>query len=76
MAVANGATAIDDPNALCDQGDLFWPVASTTTAWRCLDEISAVQRGRIDRARARGRVWVWPDHGPVRPDPLRQNVLR
>ncbi|MFZ0160560.1 MAG: hypothetical protein WAL50_16150 [Kineosporiaceae bacterium] len=37
VAVADGATAIDDLKALRDQGDLFGPVASTTTAWRCLD---------------------------------------
>jgi len=53
VAVADGATAIDDLKALRDQGDLFGPVASTTTAWRCLDEIGGVQLARIDRARAK-----------------------
>ena len=59
MAVADGATAIDDLKALRDQGDLFGPVASTTTAWRCLDEIGAIQLARIDRARTKARGWVW-----------------
>lgn len=55
VAVADGATAIDDIRVLRDQGGLFGPVASTTTAWRCLKEIEAVQLGRIERARGRGR---------------------
>jgi hypothetical protein len=59
VAVADGATAIDDIRVLRDQGELFGPVASTTTAWRCLDEIDGVQLGRIDRARAKTRAWVW-----------------
>jgi hypothetical protein len=59
VAVADGATAIDDLKALRDQGDLFGPVASTTTAWRCLDEIGGVQLARIDRARAKARAQVW-----------------
>ena len=53
VAVADGATAIDDLKALRHQGDLFGPVASTTTAWRCLDEIGDLQLARIDRARAK-----------------------
>lgn len=59
VAVADGATAIDDIRALRDQGDLFGHVASTTTAWRCLDEIGGLQLSRIDRARAQARVFVW-----------------
>jgi hypothetical protein len=59
VAVADGATGIDDIRALRDQGDLFGHVASTATAWRCLDEISGVQLGRIDRARAKARAFVW-----------------
>ena len=59
VAVADGATAIDDLKALRHQGDLFGPVASTTTAWRCLDEIGDPQLARIDRARAKARAWVW-----------------
>ncbi len=59
VAVADGATAIDDLRVLRDQGGLFGPVASTTTAWRCLDEIDGVQLARIDRARAKTRAWVW-----------------
>ncbi|MBI1758334.1 MAG: transposase [Actinobacteria bacterium] len=59
VAVADGATAIDDLRVLRDQGGLFGPVASTTTAWRCLNEINAVQLARIERARAETRAWVW-----------------
>jgi hypothetical protein len=59
VAVADGATAIDDLKALRDQGDLFGHVASTSTAWRCLDEIGGVQLARIDRARAKVRAHVW-----------------
>jgi hypothetical protein len=59
VAVADGATAIDDLRVLRDQGGLFGPVASTTTAWRCLKEIDGVQLGRIERARAKTRAWVW-----------------
>lgn len=59
VAVADGATAIDDLKALRDQGELFGPVASTATAWRCLNEIGAVQLARIERARAKTRAQVW-----------------
>jgi hypothetical protein len=59
VAVADGATAIDDIRVLRDQGELFGSVASTTTAWRCLNEIDGVQLGRIERARAKTRAWVW-----------------
>jgi hypothetical protein len=71
VAVADGATAIDDLRVLRDQGELFGPVASTTTAWRCLDEIDGVQLGRIERARAKTRAWVWGQivarHGRIPP---------
>ncbi len=59
MAVADGATAIDDLIVLRDQGDLFGHVASTPTAWRCLDEIGAVQLSHVDRARAKVRACAW-----------------
>lgn len=59
VALADGATAIDDLKALRDQNELFAHVASTTTAWRCLNEISTVQLTRIARARARVRTFVW-----------------
>jgi hypothetical protein len=59
VAVADGATAIDDIRVLRDQGELFGLVASTTTAWRCLNEISGTQLARIDRARAKVRARAW-----------------
>jgi hypothetical protein len=43
VAVTDGATGIDDDRALRDQGDLFGHVASTPTAWRCLNEIGYLQ---------------------------------
>lgn len=59
VAVADGATAIDDLKALRHQGDLFGHVASTATAWRCLGEIGDLQLSRIERARAKTRAFVW-----------------
>lgn len=59
VAVADGATGIDDIRALRDQDALFGHVASTSTAWRCLDEIGGLQLARIDRARATAHVQVW-----------------
>ncbi len=59
VAVADGATAIDDLKALRDQGELFGRVASTSTAWRCLDEIGGLQLARIEGARAKVRAFVW-----------------
>jgi hypothetical protein len=59
VAVADGATAIDDLKTLRHQADLFGHVASTATAWRGLDEIGGLQLARIDRARATARTQVW-----------------
>jgi hypothetical protein len=59
VAVADGATAIDDLKALRHQSDLFGHVASTPTAWRSLNEIGDLQLARIDRARATARAQVW-----------------
>ena len=71
VAVADGATAIDDLKTLRHQGDLFGHVASTATAWRCLDQIGDLQLARIDRARATARTWVWRQivarHGQIPP---------
>lgn len=59
VAVADGATGIDDIRALRDQGELFGHVASTSTAWRCLNEIGELQLARIEKARATARAQVW-----------------
>jgi hypothetical protein len=59
VAVADGATGIDDIRALRDQAGLFGHVASTPTAWRALNEIGGLQLARIDRARAKARAQVW-----------------
>jgi hypothetical protein len=77
VAVADGATAIDDLKTLRHQGDLFGPVASTTTAWRCLDEIGELQLARIDRARARPGPRGWARVPGSFPDPIcRRGFLR
>lgn len=69
VAVADGATAIDDLKALRHQGELFGHVASTPTAWRSLGEIGDLQLSRIDRARAKTRAFVWAQiaarHGQI-----------
>jgi hypothetical protein len=63
VAVADGATAIDDLKALRHQDDLFGHVASTPTAGRSLNEIGDLQLTRIDRARATPRARSWPGTG-------------
>jgi hypothetical protein len=48
-----------DIDVLRHQEQLFGPVASDTTVWRCLDEIGAVQLRRIAQARAQARARMW-----------------
>ena len=59
VVIADGGRAIGHIRSLRDQGELFGPVASTPTAWRCLAEIGDRQLARIDRARAKTRAHVW-----------------
>jgi len=40
-AIADGARAISDCRVLCDQQELFGPVASVPTMWRTLEEVGA-----------------------------------
>lgn len=71
VAVADGATVIDDIVVLRDQAELFGSVASTSTAWRALNEISDLGLARIARSRARVRRHVWAQiaarHGGIPP---------
>jgi hypothetical protein len=59
VLIADGGEAIADIDVLRHQPDLFGPVASDTTVWRCLDEIDAVRLRRIAAARAKVRARMW-----------------
>ena len=59
VLIADGGEAICDIDVLRHQSEVFGPVASDTTVWRCLDEIGAVQLRRIAAARATVRSRVW-----------------
>jgi Transposase DDE domain group 1 len=71
VAIADGATAITQIGTLRDQGDLFGPVASDTTAWRTLAGCDSAVLARIAKARAKVRRHVWSlieaRHGAVPP---------
>jgi len=58
-AIACGARDIVDVEALRAQGEVFGPVASDTTARRCLEEIGGRARTAIARVRAAARAHVW-----------------
>ena len=59
VAIADGATSISDLAALRDQPDLFGSIASTPTAWRVLDRVSADLLGGIRQGRAEARAAAW-----------------
>ncbi|MFI6919970.1 transposase [Nonomuraea spiralis] len=59
VMIADGGTAIRHIRTLRDQGELFGSVASASTAWRALEEVTARQRDKIAAARARARRRVW-----------------
>jgi hypothetical protein len=59
VLLADGGEAIADLAVLRNQGELFGPVASDSTAWRVLDAIDAEALGRIRVARARARELAW-----------------
>jgi hypothetical protein len=61
--------AIADIDVLRHQAELFGPVASDTTVWRCLDEIGGAQLRRIARARATVRARMWQLIGGPPPAP-------
>ena len=71
VTLADGGTTIGDIEVLRDQVDLFGPVASMPTAWRCLDEIDEGALRRIGKARAAARRGVWvrieARHGRIPP---------
>jgi DDE family transposase len=71
VLIADGGRVLSDLATLRDQAELFGPVASDPTLWRALNEIGALQRHRIARARAKTREHVWSliakRHGRIPP---------
>nr|WP_223874212.1 transposase [Salinispora vitiensis] len=63
MMIADGGEAICDIDVLRHQQEVFGSVASDTTAWRALDEISPTQPRRIAKAHAAARARVWQMFG-------------
>jgi hypothetical protein len=55
VAIADGATTISAIDTLRHQGELFASVASDTTVWRALEEITPDRLGTIAAARAQVR---------------------
>ncbi|MGH3922038.1 MAG: transposase, partial [Pseudonocardiaceae bacterium] len=71
VAIADGATTISEIDRLRHQGELFGSVASDTTVWRALEEITPARLDKIAVARARVREHVWEQiearHGAIPP---------
>jgi hypothetical protein len=59
VAIADGADSISDLKALRDQPALFGPVASTPTAWRVLDRVTAAHLPLLRAGRAQARAAAW-----------------
>jgi len=73
VSIADGGTHICDLAVLGDQQRVFGSVASTSTAWRALNEIDTKGLTEISLARnkARQRVWelIVDRHGKIPPVP-------
>ena len=71
VAIADGATTISEIDTLRHQGELFASVASDTTVWRALEELTPARLGTIAVARARVREHVCKQiearHGRIPP---------
>ena len=69
VVLADGATTVSAIDTLRHQGELFGSVASDTTVWRALEEITPARLGTIATARVRVRAQVWAQiearHGGV-----------
>jgi hypothetical protein len=59
VAVADGARSISDLATLRDRRELCGAVASTATAWRALDRVSAKHLVGLRRGRAAARSAAW-----------------
>jgi len=71
VSLADGGTRIRDIATLLDQEELFGPVASVSTAWRALEEVTGDRLDRVAAARAATRAHVWEQivarHGRIPP---------
>ncbi|MBV9160434.1 MAG: IS1380 family transposase [Pseudonocardiales bacterium] len=71
VLIADGGTTISAINTLRHQGELFGSVASDTTVWRALEELTPARLRTIAAARARVREHVWKQietrHGAIPP---------
>ena len=63
VAIADGADCLSDLAVLREQGELFGPVASTATAWRAIEAVTAPELRGIAAAMATARGRVWPAAG-------------
>lgn len=59
VAIADGADCLSDLAVLREQSELFGPVASTATAWRTIEAVTAPELGGIAAAMATARARVW-----------------
>jgi len=59
VVIADSADSITDLQALGDQPAVFGPVASTPTAWRVLDRVSADHLPLLRAGRAKARAAAW-----------------
>lgn len=71
VTLADGATTISAIDTLRHQGELFGSVASDTTVWRALEEITLPGWVRLRRPGRRSERGVVSDRGPSRADPAR-----
>ena len=69
VVLADGGDCLSDLAVLCDQPELFGPVASTPTAWRVVERVATDPDGlaRLRAARAHGRARAWA--AGAHPDP-------
>ena len=69
VMLADGGDCLSDLAVLCDQPELFGPVASTPTAWRVVERVATDPDGlaRLRAARAHGRARAWA--AGAHPDP-------
>lgn len=68
VAIADGADCLSDLAVLREQEELFGPVASTATAWRAIEAVTAPELRGITAAMATARARVWaaaPGGGPA-----------
>jgi len=83
VSIADGTEVIRGIDALGESEELYGPVASVPTAWRCLDEIARAGdagRARIVRAVSTARSHVWDRivdrHGALPPIQVADQQIR